>query len=87
MNLVSFIIIDNPDVIKQFAYEDWFKAGVDTGKGIWIGSGIADQSLLKISKITRDDREELPNNYGYIVNNAKITKVKLVTNFEIPKEK
>ncbi len=87
MGLVSFVIVDNPDMIKQFAYEDWFKAGVDTGKGIWIGSGIADQSLLKISKITRDDREELPNNYGYIINNAKLTKVKLVTNFEIPKEK
>ena len=85
MGLVTFVIIDSPDVIKQFSYEDWFKIGTDTSRGIWIGSGIADQSLLKISKITREDREEISNEYGYIVNNAKITKVKLLTSFEIPK--
>ncbi len=81
IGIVSFVLLDNPDVIRQFAYEEWFKSGVDTSKGIWIGSGVADQSLFKISKITRDDREDIPNNFGYVINNAKLAKVKLLTSF------
>ncbi len=82
MNLISFVIIDNPDVIKPFTYEEWFKVGADLTKGIWIGSGVADQTLFKISKITRDDREEIPNDFGYVINNAKLYKVKLLTDFK-----
>ena len=82
INMVAFVIIDNPDAIKPYAYEDWFKLGTDLTKGIWIGSGVADQTLLKLSKITREDREEINNNYGYVINNAKLNKVKLVTEFQ-----
>ncbi len=81
IGLVSFVIIDNPDAIKPYAYEDWFKACSDTSKGIWMGSGIADQSLFKVSKISREDREDIPNDYGYVINNAKLSKVKLLTDF------
>ncbi len=81
MGLVSFVLVDNPDALKNFAYEEWFKAGADTTRGIWIGSGIADQSLYRISKITREDREDITNDFGYIIMNSKIKRVKLINNF------
>lgn len=85
MGLVSFMIIDNPDTIKNYTYENWFKTGADTSRGIWIGSGIADETLFKISKFEREDRAEITSEFGYIIHNAKIIKIKLLKNFE-PKE-
>ena len=81
MNLVSFVIIDVANNIRNYAYEDWFKAGTDASRGIWIGNGIADQSLLKYSKITREDRAEITNEYGFILNMGKLDKIKLLSTF------
>lgn len=87
IHLVSFVIVDNPDVIKAYAFEEWFKKYSDTARGIWIGSGIAEQTLFKVSKIEREDRLEITNQYGYVINNAKITKIKLLTDFNSNKQK
>lgn len=84
LNLISFVLIDNPDVIKQYAYEDWFKQGSDTSRGIWIGSGVDEQSLFRISKIDREDREEITNDYGFVINNSKISRIKLLSSFDAP---
>ncbi len=81
INLVSFVLVDNTDIIKNYAYEDWFKSGADTSRGIYIGSGIADQSLFRISRIDREAREEIPNNYGYIIQNTKVIPIKLLEDF------
>ena len=83
MGLVSFIFVDNPDVLKSFAYEDWFKAGADLSRGIWIGSGISEQSLFRLSKISREDREDITNDFGYIINSSKLARIKLLTSFKL----
>ena len=81
MGLVSFVFVDNPDIIKSLAYDDWFKTGADLSRGIWIGSGIAEQSLFKIMRFEREDREDIPNEYGYIIQNSKIAQIKMLTSF------
>ncbi len=86
LGLVSFVLVDNPDVIKTYNYEDWFKYGADTSRGIFIGSGIADQSLFKISKFEREDREEISSDYGYIIQSSKIARIKLLGDFKINNE-
>ncbi len=85
MGLVSFVFIDNPDMLKSYSYEEWFKNGCDLTKGIWIGSGITEQSLIKIIKFDREDRLEISNEYGYIINNSKQSKIKLLLDFKIKK--
>lgn len=81
INVLTFVLVDNAEVLKSFAYDDWFKNGNDSGKGIWIGSGVGDQSLFKISRLDRDDREEIPNDYGYLISNAKLYRIKLLNSF------
>jgi hypothetical protein len=83
IGIVSFVFVDNPDVIKSYAYEEWFKNGCDTSRGIWIGSGITEQSLFKISRFEREDREEITNEYGYIIQSSKIAKIKLLSTFDV----
>ena len=86
MNIVNFIFIDTPDVLKGYVYEDWFKAGSDLSKGLWIGSGISDQTLFKIFRFTKEDRKEIPLDYGFIIKNGKISKVKLLDEFNLTEE-
>ena len=85
ISLVSFVLIDNADAIKDFAYEDWFKSGVDLSRGIWIGSGISDQNLFRINKLEREDREEIPPEFGYIIQTSKAARIKLLASFN-PRE-
>lgn len=82
MGIISVFIIDENDLLKQFAYEDWFKFGADTSKGIWIGSGIVDQSIIKLNKIEREDREEITNEFGFVISKGKAHRVKLVSEFK-----
>lgn len=82
LNLVSFVFVDNPDVIKSYSYEGWFKDGADVSRGIYIGSGIAEQMLFRIAKYDREAREEISNNYGYIIGNSKISQIKLLESFK-----
>ena len=81
MNLVTFIFVDNPDLLRNYAYEDWFKVSSDLSRGIWIGSGVADQSFFKISKISREDREDITNEYGFVINTSKISRIKLLEDY------
>ena len=82
INIVSFLFIDTPDAIKAFSYDEWFKAGADTSRGIWIGFGIADQTLLKVNRIEREDSEEITSEYGYLVISSKINRIKLLDEFK-----
>ena len=42
---------------------------------------VGDQSLFKYSKITREDRAEIINEYGFIINMGKLEKIKLLSSF------
>jgi S-DNA-T family DNA segregation ATPase FtsK/SpoIIIE len=80
---VYFVLIDTADQLKNYAYDDWFKNASDTTKGVWVGSGVADQSILKINRLTRDANEEIPNEFGYIVNSSKAAQIKLLSSFDV----
>lgn len=82
IEVVSLVLVDSVDVIKNYAYEEWFKNGSDLSRGIWIGSGIGEQSLFKISKIEREDREDISNEYGYVIQSSKISRIKLLSDFK-----
>ncbi len=81
MNLVTFVFVENPDLLRNFLYDEWFKTASDTSRGIWVGNGVADQSFLKISKIRREDREDISNEYGFVVNTSKIYRIKLLADY------
>lgn len=73
-----FIVIENADKLKSFAYDEWYKSAVDTTEGIWLANGIADQYVLKLASTPRELREEIPENFGYVIKNGKATLVKII---------
>ncbi len=64
---ISIIVIDAATKIKPYVFETWFTSIFSINDGIWIGRGIADQSLLHLSTITRDMTKEYKTNMGYVI--------------------
>lgn len=76
---LHFVIAESVSSMSSYSYEEWYKRHLNGSEGVWIGDGIADQYLLKISKITNDLYEEIGNEYGYSVARNKPTLIKLLS--------
>jgi S-DNA-T family DNA segregation ATPase FtsK/SpoIIIE len=76
---MNFIICDSITNISSVSYESWFKSKVSLTDAIWIGNGISEQYLLKISKITNDMYQEIGEGFGYVINKGKVKLVKLLS--------
>lgn len=82
-NVLSFILVDSGDNLKNISYDEWFKQGADTSRGVWVGSGITEQSIFKINKYDREDYEEISDKFGYIISNSKLAQIKLLDDFNV----
>jgi len=71
------IIIDDAAKIKNVMYENWFEI-FDVTNGLWIGKGIMEQSLLRISNIYKEMKEEIKNDMGYMVKDGTTILCKLI---------
>ena len=84
LSLINYIFIDSQDKIKKIEYDSWYKTVVNNTQGIWIGNGISDQFSLKINSVTKELRQEIPDNFCYVIKKGKAELVKYVEDFEIP---
>lgn len=76
---IHFVIIDSLAQFNNYNYEPWFKRHVAGTDGLWVGDGVADQYLLKVSKVTSDLYEEIGNEYGHSIIRNRPTLIKLLS--------
>lgn len=76
---IHFIIVDTVSQVSLYSNEAWFKKHFTGTEGIWVGDGITDQYVIKLSKTTPDLYEELPNGFGYRVYRNKPVLTRLVS--------
>ena len=79
----SYIIVDTVDNLKKLEYDNWYKTIVANNYGIWIGNGVADQTLIKTNIGFKKVNNEIPNGYGIVIKNTKTSLVKLITDGEV----
>lgn len=63
----SVIIVDDASKIKNIMYESWFSKLFDISNGLWLGRGINEQSLFRISNITKEISGNSQNDMGYLI--------------------
>ncbi len=74
----AFIVIfDEPSKISDLTYEEWFKK-IDVSEGLYIGPGVEDQNILKVSNYSRELSQKLPNNYGFYISEGNYNIIKLI---------
>ena len=78
----SFVFVDLPESMRKNEYEKWYKSSVDSNYGIWVGNGVADQTLIKTNIGFKKTNNEVQKGYGIVVKNTKTALVNLVGNVE-----
>lgn len=86
LGIINFIILDTVDKIKKIEYDPWYKNYVNKNNGIWLGNGITNQFSINVTQKNPHLREELPNNFCFVVNRGKAEYVKFVEVFNLNSE-
>ncbi len=83
LTFINYIIIDSIDKIRKYEVESWYKNGVNTNEGIWIGNGINEQFSLKINYKSKSLREEISDDFCFVLTRGKPILTKLIEDFDI----
>ncbi len=81
LGIINFIIVANVEKAKRLELESWYKNVVNPNYGIYLGNGLGDQFTLKINKVTKEHREELPPYFGFVVVRSRPVQVKFIEEF------
>lgn len=79
---VRFVVAESLNSLTPLKVENWYKAHINGNSGIWVGNGISSQFQLNINKKPHGYSEELDSNFGFVINNASATLVKLLQSAE-----
>ncbi len=77
---ITIIIAEQVKNVSSFAFEKWYKANVSASDGIWVGSGITEQYVLKANKTTSEMHEDITPEFGYSLIKGKSIRIKLLNN-------
>ena len=73
----SIMILDNVQQIKSVEFDTWYKNYVVNSEGLWLGSGISEQFVLKYNQSGNKLENNCDVNFGYVIKtgNAKFIKL------------
>lgn len=83
LDIINFIIVDSIDKIRKYENDSWFRNNCNKSFGIWLGNGINEQYSINISQKVENMREDIPNNFCFVINRGKAEYVKYIENFDI----
>lgn len=76
---VRFILSEEVGNMAIRTVESWHKKHCAKGTGVYVGSGITDQYVLKVNGMDKELRMDLPSDFGFVVNNGAYCLSKLLT--------
>lgn len=75
---MNILIAEQIKNVSAYAYEKWYKNQVNPSDGIWVGSGICEQYQMKVTKVTDEMHEDITDEFGYVLQQGKAIKLKLL---------
>ncbi len=82
INIISFTMFDSLENFKKYEYNGWFKDSFNSTDGIWIGSGIDDQFMLKPSVRIPELKQSISDDFCFTIIKGKPNLVKYVYEFK-----
>lgn len=83
LGIVNFIIMDSIDKYKKLEMESWYKTCANPNDGIWIGPGVNEQYTLKISQRTPELKEQINEEFCFVIRRGRPTLVKYISKFDL----
>ena len=68
---IILIIADDYKKLKKSEFDTWYRNIQNDTDGIWIGTGLADQNLFKLSKLTKEMSNTYKNNFGFVIKDGR----------------
>ena len=75
---IPLIMVEEVNKFKSYLYESWLTSIINASDGVWVGKGVADQSLIRISGFSKELTQELPNNMGIFISEGSYQVTKLI---------
>ncbi len=75
---IRVIIMDDAPKIKNYGFEEWYMNNFSNSDGIWIGKGITDQNILKLSNIKKEFMKEIKNKFGFYISESTAELIQLI---------
>lgn len=75
---INIVIADDYKKIKKYEYDSWYRMIQNDTDGIWIGTGLSDQNLFKLSKITKEMSSTYKNNFGFVITDGRADLIKTI---------
>ena len=82
----SYIIIESLIKLNNYTYSDWYKKFSSNENGVWLGNGVNEQYLFKLSPSSFKLLNNCGTTYGYIFVKGKPSLTKLLGMKEIKEE-
>ena len=72
------VVIDDVNSLKGYGFDDWYQNNVNSNNGIYIGSGVGDQNVVKIANFSSELNKDYGNNIGFFIKEARYKIIKLI---------
>ena len=63
----NILVIESASKLKNYAFDEWYKSLTSDASGVYIGNGVTEQSILKISSYSREMTQNLKDDMGYFI--------------------
>ena len=75
----NILFVDSSFKLKKLAFESWYTDLVVNSNGIWIGSGVQEQTVVKASDYNKKYNIKIPISFAWVFKNGDGTLVKLIS--------
>ncbi len=82
LGIVYFLFVDTIDKLKKIEFESWYKSEVNNNYGIYVGNGMNDQFVIKVSQKLEDMKKEVPDGFGFVVKRGRVQYLKFLEKFD-----
>ena len=80
------LVSDDVAKLKSFAFEKWYQGNFSAGDGIFIGKGVSEQNLIKLSNFNNELLKEYKTDTGFLISESSYRIVKLLEFEKMPEE-
>jgi S-DNA-T family DNA segregation ATPase FtsK/SpoIIIE len=74
----TIIVAEAAGKVKNYTFESWFPKVFSVNDGIWVGKGLGDQTLFRLSKIDKTMSENYPGDMGFVISEGYTSLVKYI---------
>lgn len=75
---VRFIVAESISNLTPSTADSWYRTHISGNNGIWVGNGISSQFRFNINKKPAEYSSNIEDCFGFVINNAMATLVKLL---------